>query len=170
MQAFIELLSPLPLAECMRRLRAEVGSGWPSLGSKEVIGRTDQNWLRIRKRIFYRNSFQTNLTATLSQDGDQTRIVCRIGMEPAVRVFMTVWFGGVLLIAAVVMASSAWSILELGSFGYSHYRKYLFGLLAPPPMTVFGFLLVRFGQYLARNERDFLLTFLRTTLDASQDH
>ena len=61
----VKLFSPLTPAECVSKLEAAIDyEGFMLLsfasifGSKPVIGRVTESSIRLRKRIYYRNSFQ----------------------------------------------------------------------------------------------------------------
>jgi hypothetical protein len=168
----VKLVSPLTPAECVARLTAAVdlerafspGAAW--FGSKPVIGRVTETSLRLRKRTGYRNSFQNYLTATMRAEAGGTSISGHVGMNPFVRAFMFVWFGFLVLFGGAIFISSIAS-----AFGVSHarHKNEWMGIAFFPIMLVFGFLLVRFGRYLARNEERFLTEFLIRALDARED-
>jgi len=61
----IEVLSPLSPAECVARLDAAIECDSTMLHYKSVVGKVRGDSLRLRKRIWYRNSFQTLLWAKL---------------------------------------------------------------------------------------------------------
>jgi hypothetical protein len=132
-------------------------------GSRAVIGRVTDTSLRLRKRIRYRNSFQSHLTATLRPEAGGTVISGEVAMHPFVRVFMFIWFGGVILIGGTMFVAAIGTIF-FGS-GSQHQNAWM-GAVIPPVMLVFGFGLLRFGRYLARDETRFLTDFLIQTLKA----
>jgi len=119
--------------------------------------------LRLRKRIGYRNSFQSFLAATLRPEAGGTVISGEVAMHPFVRVFMLIWFGGVILIGGTMFVATVGTML----FGSgSQYQNAWMGAVIPPILLAFGFGLVRFGRYLARDETRFLTGFLIQTLNA----
>ena len=134
-----------------------------SFGSKPVVGRITETSLRLRKRIGYRNSFQSFLAATLRPEAGGTVISGEVGMHEFVKVFMFIWFGGVILIGGTMFVATVGKIL-FGS-GNQHENVWM-GVVIPPVMLIFGFGLVRFGRYLARDEARFLTDFLVQTLNA----
>ena len=86
-----------------------------------------------------------------------------VAMHPFVRAFMFIWFGGVILIGGTMFVATVWTML----FSADGPRQNLWmGAVIPPFMLAFGFGLVRFGRYLARDETRFLTDFLIQTLDA----
>ncbi len=70
----VELLSPLPRAECLKRLQAAVASEFSVVTSLSVIGTIDGSNFRIRKTIYYRNSFQRSVRPLSDAAGGGTRI------------------------------------------------------------------------------------------------
>ena len=92
-----------PPAECVSRLREEIDSGVMTylfgIGSKSFTGRVSESSLSLRRRISYRNSFQTVLRARMRPERGGTLISGTCGMHPLVKAFMLVWFGGLALIA-----------------------------------------------------------------------
>ena len=129
-----------------------------------MIGRIAGTKLRARKRILYGNSFQTRLSADMAEQVGQTYVRCRFSMHPLVTAFLAVWFGGVVLIGGT---ASVVSLLALTSARPRVPTGTWLGILVPIAMLVFGFGLVRSGQYLARHERRFLIAFVRDTLEAT---
>src|SRR4051812_21410120 len=114
----IELIAPLPPAECASRLKAVIDTERSALfsfaglfGSRPVVGRVTESSLRLRKRIGYRNSFQSFLTATMRPEAGGTLISGDVAMHPFVRVFMFVWFGGVVLIGGTMFLATVGSLL-----------------------------------------------------------
>ena len=99
--AKLELASPFPLVECQRLLNLGLQR------STAVEGSTRGTRLRSRKWIFYRNSLQIRLSASLLEEGAHTRIFCRFGMHPVVTAFLVFWFGGCFSLAAAG-SSPAW--------------------------------------------------------------
>jgi hypothetical protein len=164
------MFSPLSPAECASRLAAVLdsdrlaGFSLPALfGSNPVIGRVTATSLRIHKRIGYRNSFQTCLTATMRAEAGGTLISGKFGMHPFVRFFMGFWFGGIILIGGSFSVVVAISLFP-GSGHY--YHDAWMGLVGPPVILAFGIGLVRFGRFLTRDESKFLTDFLVHALNA----
>jgi hypothetical protein len=135
----VELLSPFPLEECRALIQQQLRE---SPGEAPVAGRLTGARLRARKRIGYRNSFQTYLVADMAEHGGGTLIRCRFAMHPAVLAFIAIWF---------------LAVLQIGGGG-----------VFSAGMIAFGVLLVSGGIYLARGESAFLLDFVRVTLRARQ--
>jgi hypothetical protein len=166
----IRLFSPLSPAECASRLEAVIDSERSALfsvaglfGSRPVVGRVTGSSLRLRKRIGYRNSFQIFLTATMQPEAGGTLISGGFAMHPFVRVFMLIWFGGVILMGGSIFVATV-----RGTFSVTggHRQNIWLGLVLPPAMLAFGAGLLRVGRFLDRDEARFLTDFLVETLNA----
>src|SRR5262245_11608234 len=93
----VNLIAPFPREECLRRLRPAVGEDtvsqlWVGIGrwlltpGSAVIGEVGDRTIRLRKALSIDSStynpFQTHLFGTLTDDGHQTRLQCRVGVHP----------------------------------------------------------------------------------------
>jgi hypothetical protein len=166
----IQLLTSLTLAECVARLQAAIDSDrtvsfsvrrW--FGSKPVIGSVSGTSLRLYKRITYRNSFQSQLTATLQPSADGTVISGTVGMHPVTIVFMILWFGLLSLLGGTVFLVTLRRMLFDEATQPSDAWT---GVVIPLLMFAFGIGLVGFGRHLARDEARFLTDFVMRTLKA----
>jgi len=164
----IDLVSPLTLAECVSRVSAALSAPRSSgphaerFHSTQVVGRVTPSSLRLRVRIGYKNSFQSVLIAKLSQESRGTAISGDIRMYWFVRVFLLLWFSGVILIGGTIFVVTARDLLV----GAAATGPRWSGLLLPWIMLSGGLGVVWFGRHLARTEGDLLTAFLRKTLDA----
>lgn len=156
------LISPLPIVECIGRLRDVVGSEWAFFGNSLVVGHVGEGSFRLRKRLSKTtyNSFQTYVSGRLSSKGDSTQITCRFGMRWFVTLFMAFWLSPFVLMLISILADSlmAGRMPDIES------------LIVPLVFGAFGALLVSIGRIMARGERRFLLDFLRKTIDSRQHH
>jgi len=166
----IELLTPLTPEECASRLMAVIDTERSALfsfaalfGTRPVIGRVTDSSLRLRKRIGYRNSFQSFLTATMRREAEGTVISGEVAMHPFVRIFMIIWFSGVILIGGTIFLVTIGSLI---SHSAHQQQNAWVGAVIFPAMLVFGYGLIQFGRYLARGEAPFLEDFLIQTLGA----
>jgi len=157
-----ELLSPLSLEECVRRLRDAIDGPWRLRGKRAVTGSVDEARFRGWKRVSYRNSFQTEVIATFVADRDQTRIHCRFGLSPFVVAFIAIWACGVLWIGGQIFVASIAAMLR----GATDLNQQFMGIVVPPALLAFLWGLVWLGRRLARDEREFLTQFLCATLQA----
>lgn len=162
----VELTSPLSLDICRTKLQDAIDAPLKSFGRRPVIGRIEAANLTARKRIFYKNSFQTRLAADLSQGEGGTRILCRFSMHPFVVAFAAIWLVIAVLIGCVIFVFSGLSLLGLTTLRLRPPEIAWLGLVVPVVMPFLGFAMARFGLYLARGERQFLIDFLSETLAA----
>ncbi|HUJ47883.1 MAG TPA: hypothetical protein VLV55_12190 [Rhizomicrobium sp.] len=160
----VELLSPLPQATCVERLRAAIHSPW-SMSTKGFVGRARSDSLTLRCAIWYGNSFQTILRARLNEDSDGTHIRCRFGMRRIEFAFMCVWFGLILLAGGTMFFQAFVAALNGHSFGK---LPDALEIGSPLIMAVFGIGLLKFCWYLARDERPEMIEFLKRTLEAQE--
>jgi hypothetical protein len=154
----VELVSPLPRDEVVRRLRAAVDSEWTFAGGKSVVGHIGDDRFRLRWRIGYRNSFQTFMFGSVKSDGSGARIVARSGMHPFAAAFMALWIAAVTMLAVVAVSGVIGAPDDAAAQGVIW--------LVPVFMAGFGFALVWLGRWFSRNERARLIEFLQTTVGA----
>jgi hypothetical protein len=170
----LELYSHFPPEECVRRLSAAIDverslfRTWASLtGKRPVAGWVKDSSFRLRKRITYNNGFQTYLTGTLQPRDAGTLIGGEFGLNALTRLFIPLWFGFLFFFMGV-----SYPIVLISLFkphpAMEHTQDTWPFLVVPPGMLLFGYLLIRFGRYLARDEAGFLSDFLRQTLEARE--
>jgi hypothetical protein len=97
------------------------------------------------------------------------RLHCRFGPPLIVELFMLFWFSGICLIGGlifVVALAAVWANLTYPGGAITAPMIYM--LIGPPVLLSGGVGFVRLGLYSARGERDFLLTFVKETLDAEE--
>jgi hypothetical protein len=163
----LELSSPLTPDECVLRLREAIDiEGLATVlfgsGSKPVIGKVSESYCRLHRRIAYRNSFQTYLSATLRPMPGGTAISASFAMHPLVRIFNIISFGFLTLITFILLLATA----SNGLSGVGHGTLIDLSALA---MVGFQFAILRFGRYLARNDSRVLADFLIEALDAHRE-
>jgi len=159
----VDLLSPHPRTECVQRLQANVASEWALVTTLETVGVVDSTGFRIRKKIYYRNSFQQRLFGTLSDaPGGGTRI------HGEIRELDLKW----VLVAAAAFAGFAFvgTLAILYNFRAALHDMPLIAILAialiAPLLVAIGVGAVAIGRSLARTEQQFLVDFVKRTLDA----
>ena len=160
----LAMVSPLARDLCIRRLLVEAGRAWRFFGDRPVIGYIDEASLRMHKRSWYRRS-AIYAKLQLSDEDGGTRIRCQFSMRLLSRLFMAVWFGAALLISGVIFLRALAALLVDASGAPA--GTWL-GVTILPVMLAFYFGLVRFSQYMARNERLFLVEFLHRTVGARE--
>jgi hypothetical protein len=158
-----DLVSPLARDECVRRLRANTESWWFPFSNKPVAGYVEDTSFRIRKNIAYVNSAQPHLSGELVDEDRGTRLRCRLGMHPAVVVFLAIWFGGVAIGGGTIAMRAIGFLLRGGAL-----TDVWLSIATPAFMLAFGVALVGLGRFSGRNEAQFLLDFLRDTIAARE--
>ena len=160
----LELYSALSSSDCAARLSNAIDRDgviwWSFGGSHPVAGRVQGPSFRIRKRISYRNSFQTFLTGSFQPQGAGTLIQGEFAMQGFTRAFIPLWFilGTIFFIVSLVSMLLGSSPRDVGPW-----------IIVPPLMLVVGVVLVRFGRHLARDEARFLTDFLQEVLSANDN-
>jgi hypothetical protein len=177
-----DLLSPLPVAECVRRLRAATDGMWAIAGSKPVLGSVRDKAVRLRKRSYYRHSSQVWLSGKFAEENGQTLFHGTIGLHPTVRVVLEYWVAAVLLGGGAVFIRTVRRLFAggiLGHHGLSGYGALYgslydwppgvwLGLVVPPLLLGFGVILLVFGDRFSSDEPRFLIEFLARTIDARE--
>lgn len=150
----VVLNSSLPIDECVGRLRAAVVE-------KGVTGKIDENALSLRKALpdGVHNSFQTYLRAELETEGSMTRVTCRLGPHRFVVAFLVFWVCLALAIASAIL----WINLPALNAGDASSA---ISVAIPFMMMPMGVAVAVGGRRFARGERQFLLDFLRETIEA----
>ena len=161
----VDLLSPLPRGECVRRLRENVGSYWGIGSGHRVIGEVAADNIRLRKRIYYRNSFQPTLRGRLSDTPDGgTRVACEFTELPMLPVLIAV--------AVLIVLIAGMTVSLVAKSGVQLRDVPLAAIIAPlaslPFFVALGFGTVYIGRRFARDEPHFLIDFLVKTLEARE--
>ena len=141
-----ELVSPLTLSECCARLLAAMSPSVRRLVAGPVIGDVTGTRLWARQQIGYRNSFQTYLSGDCIEESGQTRIRCRFSMH---------WF-----VVAVLIAFFGFALSKCAALAIKGQCD-----IGPPTLLVLGYAMVCVGRLFAQGEQQFLIDFLRHTLD-----
>jgi|SRR6185369_6269695 len=166
----VDLVAPHSPVECASLLRAAIDSEWsaaftllPPANAKPVIGKASESKLRLRKRIGYRNSFQSHLRASMQRSAEGTAISGKVGVNPFVPVTMAIWFG---MVTAIGGAAFFRTVSAMRSGAGNLKPNAWIGLVGPLTMVTFGVVVAGVGLYGARDEARFLTDFLVTTLNA----
>lgn len=144
--------SPLPPTHVLSAVADGIDPMFTFGGQRPAIGHVGVHGGWLRKRINYRNSFQTILRFKVEAAGTGSRIICHIAAPWFGRIFMVVWMAGVLLIGV----GGGLSALLAGDAR---------AILVPSVMLAGGGLLIGFSRWLARDEAAWLLDLM---LQASQ--
>jgi hypothetical protein len=152
----------LPRAECVKRLRDSTQREWNVFGKGYIVGRIGEESTILYVRRGYQNAFRTILAVTLSDTFEQTRLRCQSRFMHGTTIFMSIWFGGVIVLGGaltvtlLVKAATTQNLAELPA------------AFVPVLMLALGIGFVWFGRFLARNEKSLLIEFLEVTLEAQR--
>jgi hypothetical protein len=167
----IVLHSTLSADQCRERLRANTDEQRRTLsslsgyrGRNPVLCQIDGERFRLQKRRYYRNDFAPNFYGGIQPWGSSARIEGYFGPPRWAVIFLRIWLGAAVLFTLPV----AWVCVRRLLSGGSQDGDYV-GLLVPLLFVAFGTLMPRFGDWLGRNEKTFLLQFMQTTLAAKQE-
>jgi hypothetical protein len=157
--AAFELISPLTVEECETRLTAKIvgESLWGCRGPGDVAGYAANGRVRLRKRIGYRNSFQTILSGTLVVQGNRTLFRGRTGLPWQITIFISFF----VMLALVPTMNIVIGIAQ----GKPPDKALFLSFCGPSAFVLFNFFILGLGRLLARNEASELIAFLATTID-----
>lgn len=157
-----DLLSPYRPEECVRRLRMVTDPRRRHRNNNPLIGVITDTTLRLRRRLAYRNSFQTFLFATMEREDDGTRLRCRFGMHPVAVGFLVVWF------CFVIVGLGVGLTVAFDLFGIDHGldRPLWPAAVVPVFMAVFALFWLKFSRRLAEEDELFMIELFRFSLDA----
>jgi hypothetical protein len=154
----VEWESAFGLEESVSRLRAATKrSVFSALAEPAAVGTVTESRVKLQRVIpMFRNSFKPFLVGQFVKRGEHVFLVGRFTMDGFVKVFMTVWFG--FLVVFGVAAPFAQTASRSGSFAF---------VFAPIIMCGFGVGLVWFGKWLARNDAAWLADVVKRAIGAS---
>lgn len=153
------LSSPLSPEACAERIAAITDNSFAVFGTRPLIGSSSARSASLRRRINYRNSFQTELGARLEPAGSGTTIRCRFALLGIVQIFMAFWIAGALFAAGSILLGTLGGQTGMGVGP-------IFALI-PLAFLVFGFVMVAVGRGFARNEESYILETVRAATDAT---
>lgn len=153
------LSSPLSPKACAARIMAITDGPLVLLGTRPLIGWATSSGAGVRRRINYRNSFQTALSARFEADGAGTIIRCRFGLMPLVTAFMVMWIGLALLIGVAL-------VFSLLNGSPAPGVSPVFALI-PFGFLLFGFAMVGVGRGFGRKDEAFILETVRGATEAT---
>jgi hypothetical protein len=162
----VNFIAPFARDECLRRLRTGVETS-----KSGVVGKVGDNDIRLRKSFPHDphdnyNAFQTYLFGNLTDDGNQTRLQCRLGMhtDRFTFTFMVLWFGLVLFMWFSLLTGSG-IVTTVNASGEEYIVEGSGRFVLPIFFSAFPAVLFIFAWYSARNEQKFMIDFLRKTID-----
>jgi hypothetical protein len=155
-----EFISPLSREACVQTLKKSVDSYWMLFGSRPVQGNVWPGGFGLTKRIWWRNSFQTQLSGQFEEVSGGTRVRFRAGMSLFTIAFIAVWFFLVLTIGGSISVAYFGDWLARGA----PLDRPPAAALFPLGMVAFGAALVLFGRLAAYGEGAYLADFVRRKL------
>jgi hypothetical protein len=157
-----EFRSAYGLAESVERLSAATKrSVFSALGETTAVGKVSEKAVRLQRVIpMVGNSFKPFFIGHFEVRSDVTVLSGKFTMLPLVKVFMSFWFGMIILISGVML---------LGASRPQGPKATLF-VLQPLLMIGAGIIVVVAGKWFARNDTAWLSERISTALGASQQH
>jgi hypothetical protein len=160
----IALQSHLSPSDCQARLSNAVDpvrlgftrSGFS--GDKPILGTFANSYFRLQARRYYRNSFAPFFYGRFLPDERGTLIQGQFRLHPCARLFMIFWFG---FIAFFI-------IFAVRAPGRFDAARVVFFVLGPLTMAAFGYGLLKFSWWLARDEKKDIIAVLKKTLQATE--
>lgn len=131
-------------------LAAGMDSSLAMFGQLPVVGDVNLTRATLRKRIQYRNSFQTVVEAVYEPQGSGMLIRCRSRLHILTLIVLGFWAVGFLLISGNFAAAAVAGRVEGGAWW----------VLMPIAFAALVFLMIWIGRWFARNEFDFLVDFI----------
>ena len=143
-----EYVSKYSLAESIKRLKENLGSEWNPfhLG---ISGKVSEKRVRIYRSIpLYGNSFIPIFTGLFERSNDKVILYGKYSMHAGTKIFTSIWLSFVILLAIPIYFSAIRALL----LGHKKINNFDPLVLIPLGMLVSGILLVKFGQWLSRND------------------
>lgn len=144
----INYKSRYPISESVSRLKAVIRSGWnPFKFRAGVYGKVSEDRVRLYRVIpFVNNSFIPIFVGSFKRVDASVVLSGYFSMHLFVKIFMTVWFTGVIS-GSVLMAIQVYREQESG-------KAFVItpALLIPIIMVLFGIFLVKLGKWFSRND------------------
>ncbi len=139
-----EFVSAYGLSESVARLVAATKrSALSSWGETSAVGKVSESDVRLQRMIpMVRNSFKPFFLGRFEVRDGVTVLTGRFTLAPFVKIFMTIWFGMLLLIGGTIVLNAVKAPGSAPSFA----------VFQPLLMAGGGVLLVAFGQWLSRND------------------
>jgi len=152
-----EFKSAFSLEESIGRLRSATRrSSFSVLAAQAAVGRVTESKVSLQRVIpMVRNSFKPFFIGRFELRGGDTYLVGDFTAPPFTKIFMSIWFGILLLIALAMLTVF---LANPGPFG--------FAAVGPFGMIVAGIIFLRIGKWFSRNDAAWLSRFISTALSA----
>ena len=162
-------LSPEKVVETLRREMEEerwsLSSIFGVAGDRPVVGKIDENQLRLRKRVYSHKDVAGQFFGHIEAEPAGTRIVGYFDFLPWIGMFMRVWLVMAMLISipifVVTIADLVRGVHWMGAKGGDWV-----GLVVAPGFLAYALVLPKLGRYLGRGGERYILNFLESKLDA----
>jgi hypothetical protein len=153
----VEFESAYSMPESVERLRASTRRFQFMPAKQEAMGKVTESYVSLQRVIpMVSNSFKPLYRGRFIERNGRVVLTGCFTMHWFTKAFMTLWFG---LLACFIFAGAIFA-----SRGTQNSIPLSFGGVA---MAAFGFLLVLFGKWLARNDRAWLSNVISGALQAS---
>jgi hypothetical protein len=160
-------LAPDALLEALRQNTDEERWSFFSMsrcrGDRDFIARAGADSMRVQKRRHWRNDFGPVFYARFERYPGGTLIEGSFDIPEWAKYFMRVWLVLAALIGAPVFVGSVAGVIAHA--GVVRGNPWV-GVLVPPFLIVWGFVLPGIGRLMSRREQRYILDFLQTTLAA----
>lgn len=159
----IDYKSKFPMNESVVRLKEVVRSGWSPFPFREgVYGKVSEDLVRLYRVIpFGSNSFIPIFTGSFKRADGNVVLSGFFSMHIFVKIFMTVWFTGVISISVFM----AVQVIKEADAGKAFFVTP--ALLIPMVMVLFGILIVKLGKWFSRNDIAYISRIVEDALDES---
>lgn len=138
------------ISECQKLVRS---AGYSAFGI--VLESFDGQNFTLSVRRNYRNSFAPLCTGKLTPQITGTLIDIRFGMRSSVKLFLAVWFVGIVAAGVVILSNML--------FGNAVHATA--GIVVPSFLLGFGIVLVRLGNRLGHDEEAYVLGWLERSFE-----
>jgi hypothetical protein len=132
-------------------------------GEKPILGRISGIQFRVHKRRYWRNDFAPVLYGRLIPEMRGTRIEAYWGMQNWTRTFMRIWIALAMLIGVPMFVAVLYQLITEPP---AESKDSYVGLIVPPALILWGFILPKLGSALGFHERKYLVEFLQQSLIA----
>ena len=142
----------------------------PPIPSKSgVVGKVGEERIRLSRATPSGGQGVLRLSGEITSEGTQTRLRCRIGMAPFLIFFWFFWFGMSYFILAKFFGRGPTTLTVIVSDQATYFFEGWWVTILPPLMPLCVGLLGWAACYFwANSDEDFLIDFLRKTIDVRE--
>jgi hypothetical protein len=160
-------LDPNAVADALRRSideeRRTIFSLTGYYGSSPVLGVVTENTFRLRRRRYWRNDFAPCFYGQFYSETGGSRIEARFDLSPWTRNFMRLWLAGVTILGAPIFVTC---LIDLTTGNHYISGDAVVGLIVPPAMILWGFVLPKIGRLFGLGDEQALSDFVQEILAA----